>query len=145
MVTVIFYEKPGCITNAKQKRVLEAAGHIVDARNLLTQTWTAFELQEFLEAYPIGEWFNTSAPVIKSGTIKPEQLSKEDAIELLRQNPLLIRRPLLRVGDRTAVGFNPAMIKGLFAVNLSAQNSTTTLPPFLPEELMQCAHTVVAP
>ena len=32
MATVTFYEKPGCVTNARQKRMLEAAGHTVVAQ-----------------------------------------------------------------------------------------------------------------
>lgn len=36
MATVIFYEKPGCINNTKQKARLLAAGHEVQAHNLLS-------------------------------------------------------------------------------------------------------------
>ena len=37
MATVIFYEKPGCVGNAKQKRLLADAGHEVVPRDLLTE------------------------------------------------------------------------------------------------------------
>jgi arsenate reductase-like glutaredoxin family protein len=47
MATIQFYQKPGCATNARQKRMLEAAGHIVVARNLLTESWTAEALHGF--------------------------------------------------------------------------------------------------
>ena len=40
MATIQFYQKPGCVTNARQKRMLEAAGHTVIARNLLAEPWT---------------------------------------------------------------------------------------------------------
>jgi hypothetical protein len=32
MATIQFHLKPGCATNARQKRMLEAAGHIVVAK-----------------------------------------------------------------------------------------------------------------
>ena len=49
MAEVIFYEKPGCINNTKQKALLQAAGHLVDARNLLTESWSSESLWLFLQ------------------------------------------------------------------------------------------------
>ncbi len=37
MATILFYEKPGCRMNARQKRMIEAAGHIVNAKSLLAK------------------------------------------------------------------------------------------------------------
>jgi len=37
MATVIFYEKPGCGNNTKQKVWLAASGHTVLAKNLLIE------------------------------------------------------------------------------------------------------------
>ena len=45
MATVIFYEKPGCGNNTKQKVWLAASGHTVLAKNLLTEKWTASRLR----------------------------------------------------------------------------------------------------
>ncbi len=55
MVTVLFYEKPGCINNTKQKVLLKAAGHEVQAHNLLTEPWTAESLRPFFGALPVAE------------------------------------------------------------------------------------------
>jgi nitrogenase-associated protein len=62
MATIIFYEKPGCINNTKQKALLAAAGHTVDARNLLTEPWTPDRLQQFFGDRPISTCFNRTAP-----------------------------------------------------------------------------------
>jgi arsenate reductase-like glutaredoxin family protein len=43
---VIFYETPRCATNARQRQLLEAEGHDVLARNLLSEPWTAQRLRE---------------------------------------------------------------------------------------------------
>ena len=40
MAHIIFYEKPGCGGNARQKAILQAAGHEVEAKNLLAEPWT---------------------------------------------------------------------------------------------------------
>jgi nitrogenase-associated protein len=124
MATIIFYEKPGCKNNTKQKALLKAAGHIVDDRNLLTTTWTVETLGSFFGDLPVTEWFNVSAPRIKSGEILPTQLDRSTALNLMISDPLLIRRPLLQIGDRREIGFDKQKIAawiGLEAVEASGQ------------------------
>jgi nitrogenase-associated protein len=124
MATVIFYEKPGCINNTKQKALLKAAGHTVEARNLLTQAWSVETLRPFFGDLPVTEWFNYTVPRIKSGEIVPAELDAETALKLTIEDPLLIRRPLLQVGERREVGFDRDKIAtwiGLEAVDESGQ------------------------
>ena len=45
MATITFYEKPGCINNTRQKKLLEAAGHQVVAKNLLTEIKATSDLE----------------------------------------------------------------------------------------------------
>lgn len=117
MAIVTFYEKPGCKGNARQKAVLTAAGHTVQARNLKAEEWTRERLFLFLRNLPVPEWFNRSAPAIKAGEIKPETLSVDQALTLLLANPLLIRRPLMEVGNERRVGFDPAMVDAWIGLN----------------------------
>ncbi len=107
MSTVLFYEKPGCANNTKQKVLLAAAGHTVQARNLLTEKWTAERLRSFFGDLPVAQWFNPSAPRVKSGEVDPSTLDAEQALALMLAEPLLIRRPLMEVDDERRVGFNP--------------------------------------
>ena len=62
MTTLIFYEKPGCGGNAKQRALLEAAGHQLERRNLLTEPWTRERLLAFLAPLPVRDWFNRAHP-----------------------------------------------------------------------------------
>lgn len=110
MAQVIFYEKPGCRGNAKQKALLLASGHAVEARNLLAEPWTADELQLYFGARLVEQWFNTSSPRVKSGEIDPMKLSSAAALKLMLADPLLIRRPLMRVDERREIGFDPALV-----------------------------------
>ena len=110
MAHVVFFEKPGCANNARQKAWLVAAGHSVEALSLLSYPWSRDELLEFLGERPVAEWFNPAAPRVKSGEIRPEAVEREAALALLLREPLLIRRPLLRVGDRREVGFDVGRI-----------------------------------
>ena len=110
MATITFFEKTGCAGNARQKKLLADAGHEVLACDLRHKAWTNLALLEFLIGLPVAQWFNTSAPAIKSGEIVPEELDEPTALSLLRHNPLLIRRPLLQVGDERRVGFDATAI-----------------------------------
>ena len=97
MAIVTFYEKPGCKGNLRQKLLLAAAGHTVRAKSLKDELWTADRLLAFFGKLEIVDWFNPSAPAIKSGEIVPANLVCEEALRLLLDNPLLIRRPLMEV------------------------------------------------
>ncbi len=110
MAHIVFYEKPGCGGNARQKALLAAAGHTLEVRDLLTHSWTAESLLDFLAPLPVADWFNRSAPRVKSGEVTPESLAPEAALALLLAEPLLIRRPLLESGGRREVGFDPVRL-----------------------------------
>lgn len=113
MATVVFYEKPGCRTNARQRRLLEAAGHVLLVRNLLTEAWTAGELLSYFGDMPVTNWFNPAAPTVKSGSVDPERADSEAALALMLADPLLIRRPLLEMGGRRRAGFTPDVVAWL--------------------------------
>lgn len=110
MAKVVFYEKSGCGGNALQKALLEASGHDVEARDLLSEPRTPESLRPFFGTRPVRAWFNLSAPRVKSGEIDPDMIGEEKALALMVEDPLLIRRPLLQVGARREVGFEPAQV-----------------------------------
>ncbi len=110
MANVIFHEKTGCSGNARQKALLRQSGHEVDARDLRQSYWSNTRLLDFLGGLPVAEWFNRAAPAVKSGELVPEELDPPTALALLRDNPLLIRRPLLQVGEERRVGFDAERI-----------------------------------
>ncbi len=110
MAKITFYEKPGCGNNTKQKALLAAAGHEVSACNLLTEPWTSERLLAFFGTYPVADWFNRAAPRIKSGEIVPETMDADDALWLMLQDPLLIRRPLIEAEGRKEIGFDQNLI-----------------------------------
>lgn len=110
MALVQFWEKRGCKGNAAQRAALVAAGHEVEVHDLLAHPWQPAELRAFLGARPVAEWFNPSAPRVKSGELVPAALDEAAALALLLREPILIRRPLLQSGGRLEVGFDRARI-----------------------------------
>lgn len=110
MAKVIFWEKPGCQGNARQKEILLASGHELEVRNLLTEPWTADELARFFGSRSVAEWFNMTNPKVKAGEIVPSQVTREDALEMMVAEPLLIVRPLMQVGGERLAGFDVGMV-----------------------------------
>ncbi|NVO07345.1 MAG: hypothetical protein HXX19_16130 [Rhodoferax sp.] len=127
MTHILFYEKPGCGGNARQRALLLSAGHTLDRRNLLTAHWTRESLLAFLSPLPVAHWFNRAAPRIKSGEVLPEAQTVDSAIALLLEQPLLIRRPLMQRTDNQSrfVGFETAAVDAW--VGLGTQPASTSL------------------
>ena len=106
MAAVVFYEKPGCLTNAKQKALLKQHGCELTVRDLLSEPWTEQRLFAFMAHRPVAQWFNPAAPKIKSGEIDPDTLDQHSAMTFLLKEPILIRRPLLDTEFGKAAGFD---------------------------------------
>lgn len=142
MVTVVFYEKPGCINNTRQKALLQAAGHTVDARNLLTTPWTVTTLRPFLDGLPVTDWFNITAPRIKSGEIIPAHLNAEAALRCMIADPLLIRRPLLQVGQQRQVGFDQDQVAAWIGLTAADPSQQAICNHLIQQDLQTCPNQV---
>jgi len=106
MSNVIFFTKPGCQTGIKQIEVLQEAGHYVNVQSILDHPWTLDELLSYFGDLPVNKWFNPNSPRVKSGEVDPGSFDKASATTAMMQDHLLIRRPLLQVGDRRKCGFD---------------------------------------
>lgn len=111
MADVIFYGKPACGGNARQRAHLEASGHHVAVRDLLTEPWTAERLRSFFGDKPVAAWINPASPRVKTGEIAPVTLDAETALTLMIADTGLIRRPLLESGGRREAGWDAALIE----------------------------------
>ncbi len=132
MSTVYFYEKPGCINNTRQKKLLAAAGHQVVALNLLAKPWQKDQLRIFFGEMAVRDWFNYSAPQIKHGEVEPDKLTEDQALALMLENPLLIRRPLMQVNDRVMAGFDQQAVNdwiGLTEIGSAQDMESCPRPP----------------
>ncbi|MCQ8103036.1 nitrogenase-associated protein [Methylomonas sp. SURF-2] len=108
MAIIHFYEKPGCFNNTRQKQLLVSAGHLLIVHDMLQYPWVdnRQRLRSFFADLPVAQWFNPSAPAIKSGEIDPAGATESQAIDWMVANPILIRRPLLEVDGRRRAGFD---------------------------------------
>ena len=131
MAHLRFYEKPGCGGNARQRALLEAAGHTLERHDLRTEPWTRERLLQFLAPLPVAQWFNRAAPRVKSGEVVPAALDADAALAALLAEPLLIRRPLMEREDGVRlVGFDTAEVERFVGLQAQAE---------LPRSLEGCA------
>ena len=138
MAKVIFYEKPGCKNNTKQKTLLKAAGHQLEAHNLLTEALTKDKLRLFFGDRPVAEWFNKAAPKVKSGEVVPEKIDGETALTMMVNDPLLIRRPLIQVGERREVGFDIEIVNNWVGLEAVDETQKVKSEELMSQDLQTC-------
>jgi len=110
---IVFWEKPGCMGNARQKAILAQAGHEIDARSLPGSVWTPEELRAWLGDLPVPQWFNRGARRVQEGEVDPDSVTWEEALSILVADPILVRRPLVEVAGVRMVGFDLVRIEAL--------------------------------
>jgi len=120
MSKVIFWEKPGCRGNARQKEILLASGHELEVRNLLTEPWTEERLAAFFGERPVTERFNPTNPKVKSGEIIPGHIKADVALRMMVEEPLLIVRPLMQVGEERMAGFEVQEVHNWIGLDLES-------------------------
>lgn len=128
MSQLVFYEKPGCIGNQQQKALLRALGCDLDVRDLLREAWTSEKLKSYFGNTPVKQWFNQSAPLVKSGDVDIENISGKDALNLMLEEPLLICRPLLELQGLKQSGFVEGPVLDFLGVDLHKGEDLQSCP-----------------
>jgi len=123
---VIFYEKPGCEGNKRQEKLLMLNGISFETKSLLDTVWDYASLNSFFTDLQKKDIVNKFAPDIKNGILDINNFSKEELVELMCEKPILIKRPLLEIGDRKICGFDIEKINQLFSSNICKDISIST-------------------
>jgi arsenate reductase (glutaredoxin) len=124
--TITFYEKPGCGGNRRQKDLLQEHGVTLQVRDLLKTPWTRETLEAFFVGLEPTAMVNGAAPKIKSGEIDPVALGREALIEKMLSEPLLIKRPLMEVGETKVCGFDIPRLNSLLDLAMPVPENIST-------------------
>ena len=116
--TFEFYEKTGCSGNARQKELLKSYGINFEVKSLLDTKWSYEELSAYFEDLSVEEMFNPFATQIKAGEINIKNLSKDEAINLMIKNPILIKRPLMEINGNKICGFDVEKINKILNLKI---------------------------
>jgi nitrogenase-associated protein len=124
--TIIFYEKTGCAGNQRQKEVLKKNALPFQTKSLLDTPWTKERLEPFFKGLNKSAMINQFAPKIKNKELDIEQYTKEELIELMCSEPILIKRPLLQIGKHHICGFDIEKINQLLDTTICEKISIST-------------------
>ena len=120
---IIFYEKTGCGGNQRKKELLKKHHISLDVRSLLEATWDEKSLTPFFEGLSVTEMINPFAPQVTNKEFDVSQFSKEALIAKMIQEPLLIKRPLLQIGEHKICGFDIAQINTLLGTSINSEKN----------------------
>lgn len=105
----LFIEYPKCSTCKKAKEWLNKNNIEFNSRNIVTETPTEKELQQWIKEskLQIKKWFNTSGLKYKELNLKEKLqiIDEEEKIKLLASDGMLIKRPIVISEKGIYVGF----------------------------------------
>ncbi len=106
---VLFLEYPKCSTCRKAKAWLDAQGVAYVDRDIVADHPTADELRSWHErsGLPLKRFFNTSGMLYREMELsrKLPGMTESEMYDLLAQNGMLVKRPLLVTDDAVIPGF----------------------------------------
>lgn len=139
MAKVIFYEKPGCKNNTKQKQLLRSCGHSVEERDLINKSWSLEELKPFFEGVELEKRFNYTAPAIKKAEVDPLMMSEEEGLEAMTKDPYLIKRPLMIIdNEHYIIGFDKNFLSEL--IGLTTEDGDNETQKLMQGNIVDCPH-----
>ena len=114
---MLFLEYPPCTTCKKAKKWLMDNGLEFSARHIKEQNPTAQELSAWQEkrGLELKKFFNTSGLVYKNLGLKDKlpTMSRQEQLQLLASDGMLVKRPILVTEDTVLVGFKEAQWQAL--------------------------------
>lgn len=115
MMSILFIEYPKCTTCIKAKKFLKEMGVEFEDRHIVEDNPTVAELNEWIDksGLELKKFFNTSGKLYKEMNLKDKikDMSKEECVELLSTNGMLVKRPILITDDKVLVGFKEEQYK----------------------------------
>ena len=106
---MLFLEYPPCSTCKKAKNWLMEHGVEFTARHIKEENPTAEELSQWQEksGLELKKFFNTSGMIYRELGLKDKLpgMSRQEQLQLLASDGMLVKRPILVAGDTVLVGF----------------------------------------
>lgn len=106
----LFVQYPKCGTCRKAAKWLEVNGVEVTSRHIVEENPQQEELAEWIEksGLPVSRFFNTSGMIYREQNLKEKVKSatKEELLEILSSNGMVVKRPIVVGDDFVLVGFN---------------------------------------
>ncbi|MPM21404.1 Regulatory protein MgsR [bioreactor metagenome] len=106
----LFIRYPKCGTCRKAAKWLEENNVDVDSRHIVENNPTREELSAWIDrsGLPISRFFNTSGMIYKEQNLKEKvkTASRDELLDILASNGMVVKRPIVVADDFVLVGFN---------------------------------------
>lgn len=104
-----------CTSCKKAEALLAHSGRAYTRRDYFKDPFTADELVALLDraGVTVGEVLSTRSRAYADLGLAERQLSDVELLELMVEEPRLLRRPLILGGGKTVIGFNQAAVADL--------------------------------
>ena len=87
----------------------------IQERDYFKETLSEEEVREMAAMAGIDQIFAKRSPSLKNMGLAGQELSEDEMVRLMLQEPKLVRRPMMRVGDRIYVGGGAAVLDSVVA------------------------------
>ncbi len=116
---VRIYTSPSCSSCRKVKKWFELEGIPFEERNIFSATLNESELKEMLEKSENGteDIISTRSKVIKEQNLDVENMSISQLVLFIRENPSVLKRPIMVDDRRIQVGYNEEEIRTFIPVS----------------------------
>lgn len=94
---------------------LSQQGIELNERDFFKDGFTEKELRDLLVGTPPSEIFSWRSPSFRKMGLDRDSLSDNDLVRLMLEEPRLIRRPLIQIGDRLIVGTDKKAMETAFS------------------------------
>ena len=106
---MLFVHYPKCTTCKRAKKWLDEHQISYEERDIKENNPSLEELKEWYQrsGLPLKRFFNTSGMLYKEMKLKDKlpEMSEDEQLQLLAQDGMLVKRPILVKGDTVLVGF----------------------------------------
>ena len=110
---VRIYTSPSCSSCRKVKKWFEIENIPFEERNIFSATLNEIELKDMLSKTENGteDIISTRSKIIKDQNVDIESMSISELLKFIRQNPSILKRPIMVDERRVQVGYNEEEIR----------------------------------
>ena len=107
------YTSPSCSSCRKAKEFFKKEEIPFQEKNILVNVLNEEELRDILAKSENGtdDIISTRSNIIKEQNIDVENMTISELIEFIRQNPTVLKRPIMVDDSKIQVGYNPEEIR----------------------------------
>ena len=88
---------------------------VLQERDYFKEPFSEEEIREMAGLSGIEQMFARRSPSLKQMGLAGQELSEDEMVSLMLKEPKLVRRPLIRVGDRVFAGGSGAVLDSVVA------------------------------